>query len=296
MDTLWLLIGFLAATILPTCSVEIVAGDVPSGVGAKRDFALAYQLLGAEEYDQAKQLFLKAWESDPQCGRTAYFIGRACTKLREYGPANEWLSRWEQNGLSQLTRFEADLQEFPYQFMARVPDYMRETLGDDLRGTFTVGIFVKSDGRAGEVRSIYGRPEFSELALQIARKFRVSLDGPTVRARNSWLAVQIDFTPYGLEVLDAQAVDKPPQPIKRVQPKYPQEASEMGVAGSVVCRLQIGQDGKVKQVDILTGPEIFHAAVIEAASQMEFTPALYQGKPVTSRVKYGFSFGFQQDQ
>jgi periplasmic protein TonB len=56
-------------------------------------------------------------------------------------------------------------------------------------------------------------------------------------------------------------------------PAYPEDARKGGVQGAVVAKLVIGSDGAVKSVEILRGPEVFHAVVKATLLSWRFEPA-----------------------
>jgi TonB family protein len=93
----------------------------------------------------------------------------------------------------------------------------------------------------------------------------------------------------------AQAQPKMPTLVKQVDPVFPAAMTDAGVGASVVMEIDIGVDGKVMEVKVIgsAGPE-FDAAAVEAARQLEFTPAEFDGKPTPVRIQYTSNFVVQQ--
>lgn len=88
--------------------------------------------------------------------------------------------------------------------------------------------------------------------------------------------------------------EKEPTVVKRVEPVYPDGAKQSGIEGSVFAKLWIDKEGKVKDVIILKTPsEVFNAAVIEAAKQWVFTPAVMNSGPVAVWFPVKFTFHLQ---
>jgi protein TonB len=58
-----------------------------------------------------------------------------------------------------------------------------------------------------------------------------------------------------------------------VAPVYPEEARKAGLQAVVIAKVTIGADGKVTKVDVLRGPEIFHAPVKAALMSWQYEPA-----------------------
>jgi protein TonB len=90
-----------------------------------------------------------------------------------------------------------------------------------------------------------------------------------------------DFVPF----------EKPPEVVKQVQPKYPELARRAGMEGTVLVRVWVDKEGKVRKVEILkSDAEIFNQPAIDAAQQMVFTPAVQGGNPVSVWVAMPFKF------
>jgi len=90
-----------------------------------------------------------------------------------------------------------------------------------------------------------------------------------------------DFVPY----------EKAPNPIKRVQPVYPEIARKAGLEGTVWVKIWVGKDGKPRKVVIQkSASDIFDQPAIDAAQQFVFTPAMMQNGPVDVWVSIPFHF------
>jgi len=81
------------------------------------------------------------------------------------------------------------------------------------------------------------------------------------------------------EALESGEVDQPPRVVSRAEPEYPPEAMDVGVAGTVVLRVLVGKDGRVVEVEVVTGNALLHDAASEAAYGYTFTPGQNEGKP-----------------
>ncbi|MCI0691706.1 M56 family metallopeptidase [candidate division KSB1 bacterium] len=95
---------------------------------------------------------------------------------------------------------------------------------------------------------------------------------------------------------DFVAFDKAPVVVKHVGPKYPELAIKAGIEGEVGVKIWVREDGKVEAVEIQkrSGTDTgFEEAVIEAAKQFEFEPAMRQGKPVAVWVAIPFHFSLK---
>jgi len=93
-------------------------------------------------------------------------------------------------------------------------------------------------------------------------------------------------------------VEKEPQIVKSVSPKYPEIARLAGIEGSVWVKVLVGKDGKPKKVVVLKeAPKgIFSEAAVEAAMQFLFTPAIMNAGPVACWVAIPFKFTIKSGQ
>ena len=95
-----------------------------------------------------------------------------------------------------------------------------------------------------------------------------------------------DFIPF----------DKEPIVVKQVQPMYPDSARTVGLEGTVILKLWVTKEGKVKKTVVLkSDAQIFNQVASDAAMQWVFTPALLQKKPVDAWVALPFKFKLKDE-
>lgn len=70
------------------------------------------------------------------------------------------------------------------------------------------------------------------------------------------------------------------QLLHRVMPQYPEEAKRAHVSGSVVMHVIIGEDGTVKEITPVSGPQMLRKPYMDAMRQWVYRPYLLNGKPV----------------
>ncbi len=76
-----------------------------------------------------------------------------------------------------------------------------------------------------------------------------------------------------------------PEPIFKQEIEYTAQARADGIEGRLVLRLQIGADGTVLKVDVLSSVEAaLDASAIASAKKWRFKPAMRCGKPVAGGV------------
>ncbi len=86
-------------------------------------------------------------------------------------------------------------------------------------------------------------------------------------------------------------VEKQPQIVKRVIPKYPDMALRAGLEGTVWVKILVDKDGLPKKaVVIKSTAELFNDAAVQAAMGFVFTPAVMNNGPVKVWVSIPFKF------
>ncbi len=86
-------------------------------------------------------------------------------------------------------------------------------------------------------------------------------------------------------------VEKQPQVVKRIIPKYPDMAVRAGLEGTVWVKILVDKDGLPKKaVVIKSTAELFNDAAVEAAMGFVFTPAVMNNGPVKVWVSIPFKF------
>ncbi len=85
-------------------------------------------------------------------------------------------------------------------------------------------------------------------------------------------------------VMTENSVDAPPRPLSGNRPPaYPRSAAKMGITGTVTLKLLVTAGGEVKNIRVLTSspPGVFDEAALNAVRRWMFSPATYQGQPVS---------------
>ena len=80
------------------------------------------------------------------------------------------------------------------------------------------------------------------------------------------------------EPLDISEIEFKPHPIRITTPEYPREAHRQKIEGVVRVRVLVDKAGDVERVEVLSGPEVFRAAAVEAAEQFRFRPGRHEGE------------------
>jgi TonB family protein len=86
-------------------------------------------------------------------------------------------------------------------------------------------------------------------------------------------------------------VDKDPEAIEQVNPKYPEQAFQDGLEGTVWTKMWIDASGNVVEAKVSKADnDIFNEAAIAAGKQWKFKPALVNGNPLAVWITVPFRF------
>lgn len=98
------------------------------------------------------------------------------------------------------------------------------------------------------------------------------------------------YTPPPPELSGRDAFDKAPEVVTAPLAAYPEMAKEAQIEGTVVLRLLVGRDGRVKDVVVMHGINYLDAAAKDAALHRIYKPALSHGEPVSVWIDVPFEF------
>jgi TonB family protein len=66
----------------------------------------------------------------------------------------------------------------------------------------------------------------------------------------------------------------------KVQPRYPKEARDNRIQGTVRLHVVLSTAGKVQQLELVSGDPVLAKAALDAVRQWEYKPTLLNGEPV----------------
>jgi TonB family protein len=193
-------------------------------------------------------------------------------------------------------------------------DYPWEAREKQLQGQVVVKILVSETGDVASVELISGDPILAKSALDAAKKWKFKpfiRNGKPIQVSTN---VPFDFA-FSDKVKDekippvdeaapasvpSEAVpagaDAPkvatPQRVRvsqgvsqglllhKVQPVYPPEARQAGIQGKVLLRARISKEGRIVDLQLISGPKELAQAAIGAVQQWRYRPYLLMGNPV----------------
>jgi len=82
--------------------------------------------------------------------------------------------------------------------------------------------------------------------------------------------------------------------LHRVEPEYPESARQSKIQGPVVLDVQIGPNGGVQQMTLVSGQPLLAQAARDAVQQWRFRPRVVDGRPVTMQTRITLNFRLPQ--
>ena len=99
--------------------------------------------------------------------------------------------------------------------------------------------------------------------------------------------------PHPADALNVSPAEMAGNVLKKVAPKYPQEAKDERIQGTVLLNAVIGKDGSVENLTVASGPKELQQSALDAVSQWTYKPYLLNGDPIevktTISVVYSLS-------
>ena len=84
--------------------------------------------------------------------------------------------------------------------------------------------------------------------------------------------------------------DTPPRPVKMTRPRYPQDAFVKKIEGTVSIRFTIDEKGKPRDLKVVESIPGLDEAALATVREWRFTPAMKDGKPVSTTAMAPVSF------
>ena len=98
----------------------------------------------------------------------------------------------------------------------------------------------------------------------------------------------------GEPVFSIHMVEKKPELVRYIKPRYPRDAKNAGIEGLLHVEFTVSKKGRVKDAVMREGPSIFWDSALNALAMFRFRPAMQNRKPV--EVRMSILFRFQLDQ
>ena len=158
---------------------------------------------------------------------------------------------------------------------------------------------------AGEMRQRLQSFQGQRITNDLLNQVRASI------VASSWGTKPVGFdiprTGASSSILKVTFYDSPPSPtrvrvggnvmaanlIQQVKPVYPQDAQDAKIQGVVVLEADIGKDGRVFGVRVITGHPVLITPAVEAIKQWVYQPVIVAGQPVDVVTTVTLNFTYQ---
>ncbi|MBV9573527.1 MAG: TonB family protein [Acidobacteriales bacterium] len=97
-----------------------------------------------------------------------------------------------------------------------------------------------------------------------------------------------DQRPTGPVQISSDAANK--ALVKRIEPRYPEEARAQRIQGNVILDVIVGKDGQVHGLNVIRGDSDLAAAASAAVGQWRFKPLMRSGQPEEFETKVSVNF------
>jgi len=184
-----------------------------------------------------------------------------------------------------------------------------------IQGTVMLRIIISKSGEVRQLQLISGHPMLAPAAIDAVRQWKYKpyeVDGEPVEVATN---VQVNFTIADNPPADEQskaeqttpATATPPRRIRvsqgvssgllehKVPPKYPREAREQNIQGSVNLRVNIDTHGNVYKLEIVSGDPTLAPSAIDAVRQWKYRPFLLNGEPIEMETQVQVQFTLSPD-
>jgi protein TonB len=85
-----------------------------------------------------------------------------------------------------------------------------------------------------------------------------------------------------------------PRRIRGAAPTYPELARRAGVSGKVVLECVIGTDGRVTELQVMSGHPLLAGAALDAVRRWEYSPTTLNGQPIRVILTVTVNFGLDR--
>jgi len=154
------------------------------------------------------------------------------------------------------------------------PVYPAEAKKAGIQGIVVLRATIAKDGTVSDLKVVSGDPQLADSALNAVRQWRYApLEKSVITdVRVNYTLADGGGTPPAPTVAKEgeEATEGTIQPIKQIQPTYPQLAKAGGIQGIVVLRATIEKDGSVSNLEVVRGHPLLVKAAIDAVRQWRY--------------------------
>jgi TonB family protein len=180
------------------------------------------------------------------------------------------------------------------------PVYPEEARKEGIQGVVILEGRIDESGRVTDVMVLRSVPGLDEAAMDAVKQWVYEPLVIQGKPRQAVFTVTVRFQLGEKEIekfaegaVKVKEGIEPPKIIKRVDPKYPEDARKAGIQGVVILEARIDIYGAVKDVMVLRSVPALNQAAIDAVKQWVYEPLVINGKAqeavFTTTIRFGLN-------
>jgi TonB family protein len=175
-----------------------------------------------------------------------------------------------------------------------------------IQGTVVLQGLIGKDGTVRELHVLNGHPMLQQAAIDAVRQWHYRpylLKGEPVEVLTTINVIfSLDAPPPAAPAALSGAPTYLPRQINissgvaqgslqfKVAPVYPPDAKAAGVSGTVVLQCTISKEGRVVNLNVVSGPALLQQSAIDAVRQWRYRPYLVNGEAVEVQTTVNLIF------
>lgn len=193
----------------------------------------------------------------------------------------------------------------------QTPDYPAAAKKARIQGQAIIQVLISETGEVEKAEIVSGEPTLAKSALDAAKKWKFKpymKNGKPVKVSTK-LPFNFAFEQNIMKdgVSKSGAVQSSPEQnggkraelpqgvtegmlVHQVAPVYPPVARTARIQGTVLMDAVIGKDGRIRSLEVISGPEMLRAAAIGAIQQWRYRPYTVEGEPVEVKTQIQVNF------
>lgn len=189
-----------------------------------------------------------------------------------------------------------EVKQGPWKLLHRAGVYYPvEAREKGISGDVVASVSVNDKGEVTDARILSGPLELRKAVLEPVLSWHFAVEPappPSFEITVRFDASQAPPT-AGPERVRVSGEVQQAELVNKVMPRYPAEAKQAGIEGTVRMEVVIGADGKVLRTEVISGPPLLVPAALEAVRQWTYKPTLLNGQPVEviTQVDVNFRLG-----
>jgi TonB family protein len=171
--------------------------------------------------------------------------------------------------------------ESPKLIKSPPPKYPEAAIKAGIQGKVVINATIDVEGRVVDTQVIDGPQELREVAQEAIKQWQYEpyyLDG-VARAVKFTVIVKFNLDKKKDQKPISLSTDQKPKLVKRVDPKYPEEAIKAEIQGNVVIEATTDTKGHVLQAKVIEGHPMLNTAALEAIKQWQYEVYYLEGEP-----------------